>query len=80
MSGPLPDPRPALDDVAALFRLDVFMRAHPKVNVVQPRGPWARWRAELEPGTVPGDDRGMTVTERDLGEFVGRLEKLFAPP
>jgi len=80
VSGPLPGPRPALDDAAALFRLDVFMRAHPKVNVVQPPSPWARWRAELEPGTVPGDDRGMTVTDRDLGKFVGKLENLFAPP
>ena len=58
------------------------MLAHPEVNVVPPprATPWARWRAEIDPGTVPGDDRGMTVTDRDLGKFVGKLEELFAPP
>jgi hypothetical protein len=76
----MPLPRLADDDDDTVRRLNVFTEEHPEVNVLPPESPRGRWRAEIRPGTVPGDDREMIVTEWDLGKFVGKLEALFPRP
>ena len=68
------------DDPGLQQRLAAFKQAHPSVVIRAPELQRYRWRAIIPASTVPGDPREMIVTAETLGEFLRKLDGLFARP
>ena len=70
--------RLAPEEAGAARLLGRFALQHPGVRILIPHYPDEPWRASLDAGSVPGDDREMILTAHQPSELLGKLEELFA--
>ena len=69
---------PRRDSVVRLHR---FQGEHPEVQFTSPTvGRYGQYMALIPPGTIPDEQREITVKSPDLCSLMDQLDDLFGPP
>jgi hypothetical protein len=65
----------------SVVRLHQFQGEHPEVQFTSPTvGRYGQYIALIPPGTIPGEQREITLKSPDLCGLMDQLSDLFNPP